>query len=178
MGVSVDGFVATTEGMPALISMPDFVPGVSHGFPDFIGDCDAVLMGRTTFIPALGAPQWPWERMRVFVMTSRPLPANTPPGVVAIAGGPEQAVQRLRTRGSDKDVHVVGGPSTIQGLADADALDRLEIVVLPLILGAGVPLSPRGTRSSRLRLLGEPRRHRDGSVELVYDTHADGRREP
>jgi dihydrofolate reductase len=172
MGVSVDGFVATAEGVPTLVSMPDFVPGVSHGHPAFIQNCDAVLMGRTTFLPALGAPEWPWTGLEVFVITSRPLPAETPPGVVAVTGGPEQAVERLRNRGSDKDVHVVGGPLTIQGLVEANALDRLEVVVLPLILGTGVRLTPPGTRESRLRLLGDPRVHPDGSVELVYDTRA------
>jgi dihydrofolate reductase len=172
MGVSVDGFVATADGVPALVSMPDFVPGVSHGFPAFIEDCDAVLMGRRTFLPALGAPEWPWKGLQVFVITSSPLPPETPPGVVTVAGGPEQAAERLRNRGSDKDVHVVGGPLTIQGLAEAGVLDRLEVVVLPLILGSGVPLSPPGTRAGRLRLLGEPRVHPDGSVELGYDTRA------
>jgi dihydrofolate reductase len=170
MGVSIDGFVATTEGVPALISMPDFIPGLSHGYPAFIEDCDAVLMGRTTFVPALGAPQWPWPDLQVFVLTSGPLPAGTPPGVVAVSGGPEQAVERLRNRGSSKDVHVVGGPLTIQGLAEAGGIDRLEVVILPLMLGTGVPLSPPGSRASRLRLLGEPHTHPDGSVELVYDT--------
>jgi dihydrofolate reductase len=170
MGVSVDGFVASAEGVPALALMPDFVPGVSHGFPAFIEDCDAVLMGRRTFLPALGAPQWPWPGLQVFVMTSGPLPAQAPAGVVAVSGGPEEAVQRLRDRGSDKDVHVVGGPLTIRGLAEAGALDRLEVVILPLILGEGVPLSPQGTGTSRPRLRGEPRVHPDGSVELVYDT--------
>jgi dihydrofolate reductase len=145
MGVSLDGFAATAEG-------------------------DAVLMGRATFLPALGAPQWPWPGLQVFVMTSSPLPPRTPPGVVAVSGGPEQAAERLRDRGSDKDVHVVGGPLTIQGLAGAGLLDRLEVVVLPVILGSGVPLSPPGTPASRLRLLGEPRVHPDGSAELVYAT--------
>jgi hypothetical protein len=36
MGVSADGFVATPDGMPSLIAMPGFQPGVSHGYPEFI----------------------------------------------------------------------------------------------------------------------------------------------
>ena len=56
MGISVDGFVATPDGLPTLDLMPRFEPGVSHGHPEFIAGCDAVVMGRSTFLPALGAP--------------------------------------------------------------------------------------------------------------------------
>lgn len=86
MGTSIDGYVATTDGMPILIKAADFVPGRSHGYPEFIAGCDAVAMGRQTFLPALGAPQWPWRDMTVHVLTSRPLPfpqghprASSPP---------------------------------------------------------------------------------------------------
>jgi dihydrofolate reductase len=78
MGVSVDGFVATADGLPALLAMPGFVPGTSHGFPEFITGCDAVVMGSTTFLPAPGAPRWPWPGLQVYVLTSHPLPAHTP----------------------------------------------------------------------------------------------------
>jgi hypothetical protein len=33
MAVSVDGFVATPDGRPAILTVPDFNPAVSHGFP-------------------------------------------------------------------------------------------------------------------------------------------------
>jgi hypothetical protein len=56
MGVSADGFVATTGGVPAHALMPGFAPGVSHGFSEFIEVCGAVIMGSTTFLPTLGAP--------------------------------------------------------------------------------------------------------------------------
>ena len=53
-------------------------------------------------------------------------------------------------------------------------LDRLELAVLPILLGSGVPLSPgpapgQGARGSTpLRLLRSDRTFPDGSVELVY----------
>jgi hypothetical protein len=41
MGVSVDGFVADADGVPAIALADGFVPGESHGFPEFIAGCDA-----------------------------------------------------------------------------------------------------------------------------------------
>ncbi len=80
MGVSVDGFVANDAGIPAIALTTGFVPGESHGYPEFIAGCDAVVMGRNTFLPALGAGQWPWPGLQVYVLTTRPLPDGTPGG--------------------------------------------------------------------------------------------------
>jgi dihydrofolate reductase len=174
MGVSADGFVARADGVPTLAVMPGFVPGVSHGFPEFIANCDAAVMGRNTFLPALGAPQWPWPDLQVFVLTSRPLPANTPAGVItpagvtSAAGGPTALARQLRARGSDGDVHLVGGPRTIRAFLEVGALDRLELVVLPILLGDGIPLWPRSAPQVPLRLLRAGRVFPDGSAELVY----------
>jgi len=173
MGISADGFVATPDGWPALLTAPDFVPAVSHGYPEFIEGVDAVVMGRSTFVLSLRSPDSPWKGLQVFVLTSRPLPDGTPDGVVVVAqGGPAGLLEQLRSRGSDGDVHLVGGPRTIQAFRDLGALDRLELVVLPILLGAGVPLSPAstnpaGTEPLPLRL-DSTRRFPDGSVELAY----------
>ena len=64
MGVSVDGFVATGAGIPAIALATGFVPGESHGYPEFIAGCDAVVMVRNTFLPALGAARWPWPGLQ------------------------------------------------------------------------------------------------------------------
>jgi dihydrofolate reductase len=159
--------VGTADGVPTLAIMPGFVPAASHGYPEFIANCDAVVMGRNTFLPALGAPTSPWAGLQVFVLTSRPLPANVPADVIAV-GGPQEMAKRLRSRGSDGDVHLVGGPRTIRAFHEIGELDRLELVVLPILLGDGIPLSPPGAPSAPLRLLRAERTFPDGSAELVY----------
>ena len=102
MGIRADGFVSTPEGVPAIALAAGFEPGVSHGYPEFIEGCDAVVMGRSTSF---------WE----------------------LAG-----------------------------------LDRLELVVLPTLLGEGLPLSPQGAPPVPLTLLRADRTFPDGSAELVY----------
>jgi dihydrofolate reductase len=165
-GVSADGFVSTRDGRPSLLSVPGFIPGVSHGHPEFIADCDAVLMGRNTFEPALGADSWPWGEMPVFLLTSRPLPPQAPPQVEA-ADNPSDLLERIRARGLRGDVHLVGGPSTAAAFVEIGALDRLEVVVLPIIAGEGTRLLPAELGQRPLKL--ESHRHvGDGSVELVY----------
>jgi dihydrofolate reductase len=170
MGISADGFVSTPEGVPALAAAPGFEPGVSHGCPGFVEGCDAVVMGRTTFLPALGAPQWPWSGLQVYVLTSSPLPAGTPDHVTAGLKGPADLLDQLRSRPSGGDVYLVGGPRTIRAFQQLGALDRLELVVLPMLLGEGLPLSPQGASPAPLTLLRADRTFSDGSAELVYTT--------
>jgi hypothetical protein len=59
LSINADGYVATQDGWPPLVRDPQFVSGQSHGFPAFQERCEAVLMGRTTFEPALGHDRWP-----------------------------------------------------------------------------------------------------------------------
>ncbi|HXF22184.1 MAG TPA: dihydrofolate reductase family protein [Streptosporangiaceae bacterium] len=167
MGMSADGFVATAEGVPTLALMPGFIPA-SHGYPEFIEGVDAVVMGRNTFVPALGSPDWPWPGLAVYVLTSSPLPAGPPGDVIAERRGAAALAARLRSRPSGRDIHLVGGPRTIRAFHEIGELDRLEIVLLPVLLGSGRPLSPPGAPAMPLRLLRSDRVFPDGSTELVY----------
>jgi dihydrofolate reductase len=166
LGVSLDGYISTPNGWPALLSMPGFVPAKTHGYQDFIADCGAVVMGRTTFEPALSAPHWPWPDLKVFVLTSSALPRGTPEHVVA-GRSPLDLLAKMRTADVLGDVHLVGGPRTIQAFLEAGLLDRLEVVVLPLLIGGGLQLTTDQTPFTRLRLLSQ-RSFPDGSVELAY----------
>jgi dihydrofolate reductase len=166
IAVSVDGFITSRDGLPSILSMPDFDAGSTHGYPEFIASCSAVVMGRTTFEPALDAPRWPWPGLDVFVLTTRPLPAWTPSHVVA-AGSPADLLGLMRDAALPGDVHLVGGQQTIQAFRDLNALASLGIVVVPVLLGDGVRLTSPGSDSLRLRL-DSSRAFPDGSVEHVY----------
>lgn len=82
--------------------------------------------------------------------------------------GPADLADQLRSRPPGGDVHLVGGPRTIRVFYQIGALDRLELVVLPRLLGEGRPLSPPGAPPMPLTLLRSDRTFPDGSAELVY----------
>lgn len=170
-GVSLDGFMATPDGMPALDAMPDFTPGQSYGTHEFLAQCAAVVVGRTTFDFGHGywSEQgiWPWDGYQVFVLTSRPLPAKLPAGVVASQGGPAGLVAQLRSAGLPGDVHLLGGAQTLKAFHQLGAIDRLEVLLLPILLGDGIPLFPLSTARQPLRLEGQ-QTFPDGTVNLIY----------
>lgn len=59
MNMSADGYVTTRDGWPTKLTDQAFVPGGSHGIREFLAGCEAALMGRTTFEPALAVDRRP-----------------------------------------------------------------------------------------------------------------------
>jgi dihydrofolate reductase len=169
MSMSADGYVTTPSGWPALIADPAFAPRESHGFPEFIAGCEAVLMGRTTFAPAVTNNSWPWPDLDAFVLASE-RPAGTPDDVVT-DGDPVRLLEKLRAANRGGDVHLVGGPTTIATFCALGALDRLELVVLPLLLGDGLRLTPALDPATALTFESS-RPLPGGSVEIVYTAAA------
>src|SRR4051812_7636590 len=93
MCTSLDGFVTTPQGWPAQLADPGFSPE-AYGFVEFQQTISAVLMGRTTFEPALAAKQWPWPDLGVFVLGSH-RPAGTPDHVV-VDSDPARLLEQVR----------------------------------------------------------------------------------
>ena len=164
MCMSLDGYVTRPDGWPAQLADPAWDPE-AFGFRDFQARCDAVLMGRTTFEPALGADRWPWPDLDVFVLGSG-RPSGSPDHVV-VDSDPARLLEKVRAANRGGDVHLVGGPRTIETFRLLGALDELGLIVLPLLLGGGMQLTPSVSTDTRLTLA---RQHAlpTGAVELVY----------
>ena len=167
LGVSVDGFIASPDGRPAFLAMPDFSPHDSYDWPEFDAQCDAVVMGRVPLEAGLGAGNWPWPGKQIFVLTSKPLPEGIPADVVVADDTPAGLLAKLRAADLDGDAFLLGGQRTFQAFLKLGAIDRLELLELPVLLGEGVPLSPPGSAQLPLRLE-EHRAYPDGTIHSVY----------
>ena len=162
--ISADGYVTTPDGWPAQLADPAFVPGESHGMQEFLQGMEAAVMGRTTFAPAVSVSRWPWPGLDVYVLGRRP--DGTPDDVV-VESDPARLLERLREANRGGNVHLVGGPRTIETFRALGALDRLDLVVLPLLLGDGMRLTDGLSPEASLTLESE-RALPGGSVEIVY----------
>ena len=68
-------------------------------------------------------------------------PPGTPDHVVSDSD-PARLLAKLRAANRGGDVHLIGGPRTIETFRALGALDKLELVVLPLLFGGGMRLTP------------------------------------
>ncbi len=168
MCTSLDGYVTTPDGWPVQLAFDRWDAG-ALGFYELQARCDAVLMGRTTFEPALSAPFWPWGDLGVYVLGSS-RPAGTPEGVV-IDSDPARLLERLRTASTGGDVHLVGGPMTIETFRALGALDEIRLLVLPILTGAGRRLTPDLKSDTSLTLV-DAQTWPGGVAELTYRVDA------
>jgi dihydrofolate reductase len=167
LGISVDGFIATPDGRPAFLAMPEFVPHESYDWPAFNAEIDAVVMGRLPLDAGLEASEWPWPGKAIYVLTSRPLPAGVPADVVVADNSPKGLLDKLRAADLGGDAFLLGGQRTLQAFLSLGAIDRLELLQLPVLLGDGVPFSPPGIPQLPLELK-EHHAFPDGTIHHVY----------
>ena len=151
--VSLDGFIAGLDDdlswlgdpEPNLVGDPGTV-----GFPEFMAQTGAMLMGRHTFDTVMSfGGDWPYGTTPVLVATTRPLPDNVPATVFAVTGDIEELCERARQASNGKNVYLDGGALVSQAL-DTDCVDELILTVVPVLLGQGVPLY-QGTKLHRFK---------------------------
>jgi len=143
---SLDGYIAGPNGEYDWIPMD---PAVD--FAALFAKVDTVLLGRASYEMSAGAAESPWSPgMRVFVF-SRTLDPAAHPSVTVERDAPA-TVARLRAEAGDGEIWLFGGGALFRSLLDAGQVDAVEVTIVPVVLGGGIPLAPVGTRRASLRL--------------------------
>ena len=102
------------------------------------------------------------------------LGSKRPPGIpdhVVFDSDPVRLLEKIRAANRGGDVHLVGGPRTIETFRALGALDTLELLVLPLLLGGGMRLTQSLSPQTGLTFQ-QQRALPGGTVEIVYTVDA------
>jgi len=161
IATSLDGYIAGPKGEADWIVMdPDI------DFPALFKQFDTVLLGRRNYeiTRSPGAPPWP-PGIRVYVF-SRTLRQRDHPGVTLVADKAEETLAALRAT-SGKDIWLFGGASLFRSLLEARLVDAIEVAVMPVLLGQGIPLPPPPAEQTKLKLTG-CKASKTGIVSLEY----------
>jgi dihydrofolate reductase len=163
VAVSLDGFIAGPHGEADWI-----VVDPELDFGEFTSRFDTMLMGRRTYEAMRAADGGATPGMRVFVVT-RTLRQEDHPDVT-IADNLEALVAELRST-PGKDVWLFGGGLLFRSLVELGVVDTVEVGVIPVLLGEGVPLLPAPSPPLTLMLTGHKLYARTGTVFLEYAVH-------
>ena len=163
VAASLDGYIADPRGEYDWIP-----PEPAIDFGALFRDVDTVLLGRHSYElvrrdPA--AATWPaGARVLVFSRTLRPAEH---PGVTVIAQEAAGVVAGLRAEPSGGDIWLYGGGALFGSLLAAGQVDRVEVTVIPILLGGGVPLLPPQDTRTPLALE-HVAQYPSGQVSLHY----------
>jgi dihydrofolate reductase len=80
----------------------------------------------------------------------------------------EPVVRALREK-PGKDIAVFGGGELFRSLLGAGLVDRVEVGVIPVLLGGGIPLLPAPAERAKLKLVKHHLYEKTGIVRLEYE---------
>jgi dihydrofolate reductase len=162
VAASLDGYIAGANGEYDWIVVDPEID-----FAAMYAGFSGLVMGRRSYdvFVATGGAVGPALPTYVY---SRTQPEGERDGVT-FARDAESHVRALKAHGGDKPLWLWGGGDLFRQLAAAGLVDGVDVAVIPMLLGGGIPLLPPPAARVRLQL----RAHRvyiaTGTLFLEYD---------
>jgi dihydrofolate reductase len=161
VAMSLDGYIAGPKGEADWIIMdPDI------DFRAIFNAFDTVLLGRKTYEVTRqqgGGGAMPGMQAYVF---SRTLNQADCPGVV-VSANPQETLTALKQK-PGKDRWLFGGGDLFRSLLDLGMVDSVEVAIIPVLLGGGLPLLPHPAKLAKLKLTTHKIYEKTGTVSLEY----------
>ena len=161
--MSLDGYIAGPNGEYDWIVMdPDI------DFAGIMKEFDTFLIGRKTFdaMKRMGSDAAPMPGTRNIVFSRTLNPADHPQ--VVIESDAERVVTELRAK-PGKDIALFGGGELFRSLLAAGLVDRIEMSLIPVLLGGGIPLLASPAERAKLTLRKQRLYEKTGTIGLEYD---------
>ena len=161
VAASLDGYIAGPRG-----ELDWIIHDPAVDLAKVYDSVDTVLLGRRTYELTLqpGAPPWPpdWQ---IYVF-SRTLTPEEHPGVTVVSADAGARVAALRAA-PGREIWLFGGGSLFRSLLVAKQVDLVEVAVMPVLLGGGIPLIETGAPLIQLAL-DHVERYPSGLLGLRY----------
>ena len=156
---SLDGYIAGPQGeYDWIVNDPDI------DFNAHMKQFDTFLMGRHTFEMVPSGQSLDYQ----VVVVSRTLQPADHPHVTIINDNLPHHLAELRAA-EGKDIWLFGGGELFRSLLEIDQVDTVELAVIPVILGGGIPFLPAPATRKQLALSSHHVYPKSGIMMLKYD---------
>lgn len=171
MVASLDGLIAKPDNSVSWFETSDnYDKGVEgQDAAEFLKGIDCYVMGARTYELAQELSKnygWPYGDTPTIVLTHRDLPIER--SNIELYSGDLEILVRDRLRPRFKSVWVVGGAELTRDFLRMQLADEIRVMVLPIILGEGLPFFDSIGREQALHLK-DVTAYKNGMVELYYE---------
>jgi dihydrofolate reductase len=181
---TLDGYIAESDDtLDWLLSYEGHYEGADSdegqaGYEAFYEGVGALVMGSTTYEWVLGhGREWPYAGKPSWVLSTRELerPDGEDVDIRVTDAEVPDLIDEMRAAAGERDVWIVGGGNVASQFADYALLDRVEVTLVPVVLGEGKPLFDRRLPGDPMQLLGA-RTFASGMIGLTYEVRRSDRR--
>ena len=168
---SLDGMIAKKDNSVSWFETSDYYEkGVTpQNTEAFLKTIDCYIMGSRTYELAQELSKsygWPYGDIPTIVVSHRNLPV-TRKNVELYSGDLSKLVNE-RLKPSYRNVWLVGGAALVKEFMELKLADEIRLIVLPIILGDGMPFFERTGQEQELHLK-DVTAYQSGMVELHYE---------
>ncbi len=163
LGVSLDGYIARRDGAVDFLFMPK-----DYSMAPFFATVDVAIMGRKTLDDGLKMTGGKFNNygIKCYVMSRSQAPGERD-GYEVTNQTPEVLIREVRKR-PGKNIWMMGGGELAREFLKADLIDEIEIGVVPVLIGEGIPLFPAGFPQREFKLV-ENKAYSKGLLVLKYE---------
>jgi dihydrofolate reductase len=163
---SLDGYIADPEGG---VDYLDAFRDEDRCYADFFNEIGTLVMGRGTYKFVEDYGSWPYgDQYRTIVLTHRPIPQPLCE-LQARAVDDFAAFARELRAFSDGDTWIVGGGKVMGAFLAAGEVDGIEMSIVPVAIGAGIPMYAGTKTISECFSLQRIQHFPSGVVRLTYE---------
>jgi dihydrofolate reductase len=163
LGMSLDGYIARPDGSVDFLFMPK-----DYSMAPFFATVDVAVMGRKTLDAGLKMTGGKFDNygIKCYVM-SRSQPPGKRDGYEITDKSANALIGDIRKR-PGKNIWMMGGGELARDFLNADLIDEMEIGVVPVLIGEGIPLFPAGFPQREFKLI-ENKAYGKGLLVLKYE---------
>lgn len=164
---SLDGYIARKNGDIDWLDSLENPDQIDHGYNVFMEGIDTIIMGRLTYEKVLSfGIDWPYSTCRCYVISkSQELHLDTP-DTLQISTLDQDFISKLRLE-TKKNIWLAGGGQLIRSFLELDAIDEVQLCVIPVLIGDGIPLFPAPSSEKSFQFL-SVKSFETGAVMLTY----------
>jgi dihydrofolate reductase len=163
LGMSLDGYIARPDGSVDFLFIPK-----DYSMAPFFKTVDVAIMGRKTLDDGLKMTGGKFDNygIKCYVMSRSQTPGERD-GYEVTQQAPAALIRELRKH-SGKNIWMMGGGELARDFLKADLIDEMELGVVPILIGEGIPLFPAGFPERKFALV-ENKAYGKGLLVLKYE---------